>query len=164
MAGFGRIGRSLAERVGALGFPIHIWDPYLTEVPDSVIRWDTVRELAAAVNHLSIHMPSTQQTAGTIDESVLEALGARGHLVNTARGALVDEDALLSSLNSGALGFASLDVLSSEPPTSTAAVIAEHERVLVTPHIAYLSTDSLPQLRLRAAQIARQLLTRESVR
>lgn len=159
IAGFGRIGRSLAARVSALGFPVHVWDPYLDEVPSDVTRHDTLEDLAAAVHHLSLHMPSTEQTAGLIGGGILEALGAGGHLVNTARGALVDESALLQALDSGTLGFASLDVLSSEPPTGTAATLADHPRVLITPHTAYLSTESLPQLRLRAAQILAELLT-----
>jgi D-3-phosphoglycerate dehydrogenase len=159
IAGFGRIGRALAERVSALGFPVHTWDPYVTEVPDGVTSWPTLRELAAHCRHLSLHMPSTADTAGLVDRDVLRALGPSGHLVNTARGALVDEPALVEALEAGTLGFASLDVLSAEPPTGVAARLAEHERVLVTPHIAYLSTDSLPQLRLRAARILADMLT-----
>ncbi|WP_418057309.1 NAD(P)-dependent oxidoreductase [Pimelobacter simplex] len=151
IAGFGRIGRAVADRVSALGFPVHVWDPFATDIPASVTRHETLGELAAAVNHLTLHMPSTAETAGAVDASVLAGLGQGGHLVNTARGALVDEDALLAALDAGTLGFASLDVLSSEPPTGIAERIAAHPRVLVNPHIAYLSTESLPQLRIRAA-------------
>ncbi|MDQ6524269.1 NAD(P)-dependent oxidoreductase [Nocardioides sp. LHD-245] len=158
IAGFGRIGRALADRVAALGFPVHIWDPFLTESPGGVTVWPTLLELAEAVGHLSLHMPSTAETAGVVDATILAALGREGHLVNTARGALVDETALLAALDAGTLGFASLDVLCSEPPTGVSAKLAEHARALVTPHIAYLSTDSLPQLRVRAAQILADLL------
>jgi D-3-phosphoglycerate dehydrogenase len=159
IAGFGRIGRALAERVSGLGFPVHVWDPYVTDVPDGVTSWPTLIELARRCRHLSLHMPSTAETAGVVDRDVLRALGASGHLVNTARGALVDEDALLGALEAGELGFASLDVLASEPPTGVSARLAEHERVLVTAHIAFLSTVSLPQLRVRAAQILAEMLT-----
>ncbi len=152
MAGFGRIGRAVAARVAALGFPVHMWDPFATDIPGDVTRHETLAGLAEAVNHLTLHMPSTDETAGAVDAGVLAALGAGGHLVNTARGALVDEDALLAALDAETLGFASLDVLTSEPPTDVAAKVAAHPRVLVNPHIAYLSTESLPQLRIRAAR------------
>jgi phosphoglycerate dehydrogenase-like enzyme len=93
-----------------------------------------------------------------IDRAVLDALGSGGHLVNTARGGLVNEDDLLAALGEGTLGFASLDVFSSEPPTGVAAEIAVHRRVLATPHMAYLSTESLPLLQRRAAEIMRDAL------
>lgn len=155
IAGFGRIGRAVAERVSVLGFPIHVWDPFLSEVPDGVTRHDTLAALGTAVHHLTLHMPST---AGVISAEVLAALGAEGHLVNTARGALVDEPALLAALDDGTLGFASLDVLVTEPPTGVSRQLADHSRVLVNPHIAYLSTESLPQLRIRAASRLATLL------
>ncbi|MFI0367064.1 C-terminal binding protein [Actinomadura sp. 1N219] len=164
IAGFGRIGRSLAVRVRALGFPVHVWDPLVEDMPDDVTVWPTLPELAAAVRHLSLHLPSTAETRGIAGRDVLAALGPDGHLVNTARGALVDEAALLDVLDSGELGFASLDVLSSEPPEDVSARVADHPRVLVTPHIAYLSTRSLPRLRVRAAEKVRELLDRTPAR
>ncbi|MFT4286502.1 NAD(P)-dependent oxidoreductase [Nocardioides sp.] len=158
VAGFGRIGRAVAARVAALGFPVHAWDPYVTDIPEGVTMWPTLRELAEACHHLSLNMPATAETTGLVDAEVLAALGPEGHLVNTARGALVVESDLLAALEAGTLGFATLDVLSAEPPTGIAAELAAHPRVLVNPHIAYLSTESLPQLRLRAAQILADLL------
>ncbi|WP_166354492.1 C-terminal binding protein [Phytoactinopolyspora limicola] len=159
LAGFGRIGRSVAARLRALGFPVFVWDPYATDVPDDVTIAGSLTELAASVNHLSLHLALNEQTHGIVDTSVLRALGPSGHVVNTARGALIDEPALLTALDAGEVGFASLDVLASEPPEGTSAELAAHPRVLVTPHVAYLSTESLPQLRLRAARKVRDLLT-----
>ncbi len=161
IAGFGRIGREAAARVSALGFPVNVWDPFIENFPRDVTSHETLADLAGAVNHLTLHMPLTADTAEMIDGPVLAALGSRGHLVNTARGGLVNEDDLLAALNEGALGFASLDVFSSEPPTGIAAEIAKHRRVLATPHMAYLSTESLPLLQRRAAEILRDVL-RES--
>jgi D-3-phosphoglycerate dehydrogenase len=158
IAGFGRIGREAAARVAALGFPVHVWDPFIDKFPRDVSSHETLLELAGAVNHLTLHMPLTADTAAMIDRTVLGALGAGGHLVNTARGGLVNEDDLLAALGEGTLGFASLDVFSSEPPTGVAAEIAVHRRVLATPHMAYLSTESLPLLQRRAAEIMRDAL------
>lgn len=159
IAGFGRIGREVAARANALGFEIHVWDPFVTDPGAGVVAHPTLVELAAAVNHLSLHIPSNAATKHIVGAEVIAALGPAGHLVNTARGALVDEQALLSALNAGELGFASLDVFSAEPPTGLAAELAAHPRVLTTPHIAYLSTDSLPALQIRAAQIMAGLLS-----
>ncbi|WP_326642708.1 C-terminal binding protein [Streptosporangium sp. NBC_01755] len=159
IAGFGRIGRAVARRATALGFPVHVWDPYVTDLPSDVTGHTTLSGLAAAVNHLTLHVPSTEQTRGIVGRAVLDALGPAGHLVNTARGALVEEAALLAALEAGTLGFASLDVLAGEPPSGISAELAGHDRVLVTPHVAYLSTRSLPMLQRRAAEIMRDLLT-----
>jgi D-3-phosphoglycerate dehydrogenase len=159
VAGFGRIGREVAARAGALGFPVHVWDPYVDRTPPEVRQHESLESLARAVNHLSLHIPSTAATRGLVDRTVLRALGPGGHLVNTARGALVVEDDLLAALDAGEVAFASLDVLDSEPPVGTSARLAAHPRTLVTPHIAYLSTSSLPRLRQRAAEILRGLLS-----
>ncbi len=158
IVGYGRIGRGAADRVSALGFPVHIWDPYLTEAPEGVTVWPTLTELAGNVRHLSLHIPLTQRSRGVVDREVLAALGPEGHLINTARGGLVDEPALLAALDSDELGFASLDVLETEPPRGVSAELAAHSRVLVTPHIAYLSARSLPALRRGAAEKVRHLL------
>jgi D-3-phosphoglycerate dehydrogenase len=158
IAGFGRIGREAAARVAALGFPVHVWDPFIDKFPRDVTPHQTLLDLAGAVNHLTLHMPLTADTAAMIDRTILDALGSGGHLVNTARGGLVNEDDLLAALGEGTLGFASLDVFSSEPPTGVAAEIAVHRRVLATPHMAYLSTESLPLLQRRAAEIMRDAL------
>jgi D-3-phosphoglycerate dehydrogenase len=160
IAGFGRIGREVAARAAALGFPVHFWDPYVQQGPPDVVPHESLESLAEAVNHLSLHIPSTPATQGMIDRRVLRALGPGGHLVNTARGALVAEDDLLAALDGGEIGFASLDVLATEPPVGTSARLAAHPKTLVTPHIAYLSTSSLPRLRQRAAEILRDLLSR----
>jgi D-3-phosphoglycerate dehydrogenase / 2-oxoglutarate reductase len=158
VAGFGRIGREVAARASALGFPVHIWDPYIEQPPDGVVQHETLPALAEAVNHLTLHIPSTSSTAEIVDREILRALGSGGHLVNTARGALVAEPALLAALDDGELGFASLDVFASEPPQGISAALAAHPSVLVTPHLAYLSTVSLPELQRRAAEILRDLL------
>lgn len=158
IAGYGHIGSKVADRLAGLDFPIHIWDPFVTSSPTWVTPHGTLAGLARAVNHLTLHMPSTPETVCMVDAPVLRALGPHGHLVNTARGALIDESALLTALNLHELGFASLDVLATEPPVGQSTVLAGHPQVLLTPHIAYLSTDSLPALQVRAAEILRELL------
>jgi len=140
IAGFGRIGREVAARATALGFPVHVWDPFVKAFPRDVTAHEQLVDLAAAVNHLTLHMPLTADTAAMIGGPVLGALGASGHLVNTARGGLVDEAALLAALRDGRIAGAAVDVYDVEP------LPADHPfrsapNVLATPHIGYVSEE-----------------------
>jgi D-3-phosphoglycerate dehydrogenase / 2-oxoglutarate reductase len=160
IVGLGRIGQAVATRLKALGHPVFAWDPYLgPDGFDGVQRKDALVELATAVNHLTLHAPATPETEGMVSADVLDALGPRGHLVNTSRGAAVDEPALLDALDRGTVGWASLDVFTSEPPTGIAARLAGHPRVFATPHVAYRSLVSVSRLRRSAAQAIKQELT-----
>ncbi len=158
LAGYGRIGRALGLRLRALGFPVLVWDPLATGKIEGATRVETLIELAARSNHLSLHIPLSAATQSLVDGPVLSALGPLGHLVNTARGGLVDERSLLAALQDERLGWASLDVLGSEPPRGTALELIRHSRVSGTPHVAYLSTDSPSRLRRLAAQALRDAL------
>ncbi len=163
IAGLGRIGRALAKRVNDHGFPVHYFDPFVdleNETGNGLVatRHANLDSLAAASAHLSLHLPLSAETKGIVSTSVLEAIGPDGHLVNVGRGSLVDEPALINALDSGALRWASLDVLSSEPPTGTAAEIAKHPRVTMTPHIAYSSTRAMRMLQIRAIERMMEVL------
>lgn len=167
IAGLGRIGRAVAARIVALGHPVFYWDPYLAEssegvIDDRIARVDTLLTLAENVRHLSLHVPATAETIGMVTTPVLDALGDDGHVVNTARGSLVDEPALLRWLERGR-AWASLDVLGNEPPDGTSRALAMHARVTVTPHVAYRSTGSPAVLRLRAATLMARLLSTASL-
>lgn len=164
VAGLGRIGSRVAEHAACLGYPVLYWDPYLEPgaQPAAYKRVDTLVELAECAAHLSLHVPSTSETAGMIGAAVIEALGPSGHLVNTARGSLVDEELLVENLDAGRLGWASLDVLATEPPRGISARLATHPRVTVTPHVAYRSTRSPLKLRRRAAATMRSLIEESS--
>lgn len=157
IAGMGRIGRALAVRAERHGFPVHYYDPFLPEsaLAESgihAVRHDSLRDLAAASHHFSLHLPLSDETRAIVGAEILDALGPDGHLVNAGRGALVDEDALLVALEAGRVRRASLDVLVSEPPTGTSLALAGHARVLVTPHIAYSSTRAMRLLQENAAR------------
>lgn len=159
VVGLGRIGREVARLAQALGHPVYAWDPYLSPADfDGATPHGSLVELALAVNHLTIHAPATPETDGMVDAAVVEALGPLGHLVNTSRGASVDEPALLHALDAGTLGWASLDVFTSEPPAGVAAKIAAHPRVIATPHVAYRSLVSVAKLRRSAAEAVKGVL------
>lgn len=153
IAGYGRMGQALSDRVSSMGYPVYAWDPYL---PGSafvgVQRVSSFIDLAATSRHLSLHLPGGPGTDQICNSAAIDALGTEGHLVNTSRGSLVDEIALLHALDSGRLWRASLDVVQAEPPAGQSALLVAHPRVVCTPHIAYLSTTSKPRLREQAAR------------
>jgi D-3-phosphoglycerate dehydrogenase len=162
IAGFGRIGKGVAERLHRLGYRICFWDSFeVPDVPEFATRCETLLDLARQSDFLALHIPLTAETRGIIDGDVLEALGYDGHLINTGRGGLIDESALLDALDRGVIASASLDVLVDEPPTrsGTSSRLANHPRVLATPHIAYQSTRSMETLRRHAAIRIQEILT-----
>ena len=164
LVGFGRIGRLVAQKCAAEGFQTLAWDPFLdTEAFGGISRCSTLEELAFHSDFLSLHVPATDETTHLVGAEVLAALGTHGYVVNTARGALIDEVALLEALDSGRIAGAGLDVVVTEPPTGTSLRLVQHDRVVATPHIAYLSTTSLTTLKRRAGEIMAELLGLPSV-
>ena len=134
--GFGRIGQQVARRAAGLGMRVIAYDPFVA--PDrfrelGVERLGTLDEVYATADFLTLHLPLTTDTQGTIGRAALAKMRDGVHIVNAARGELVDEDALLEALRSGKVGSAALDVFSSEPYTGP---LLELDNVVVTPHLA----------------------------
>ena len=100
---------------------------------------------------VSLHVPLNAETRGLAGRQALEAMKPGSWLVNTARGAVADLDAVLAALDSGRLDGAALDVLPKEPPEADHAVL-RHPRVLLTPHAAFYSSQGERELRRKAAQ------------
>lgn len=140
LVGFGSTGKALAHRAEALGLRLKVYDPLATDVP---ARWaaSSLTELFADADAVSLHVPLTAQTRHLINAYSLRDLPAHAVLINTARGELVDETALLDALIAGELGGALLDVRESEPPVSGDALTAL-ANVWTTPHIAGLTQNS----------------------
>jgi len=99
---------------------------------------------------ISLHVPLTAETRGMVDGSLLGRVPPGAILVNTARGAVVEVDALLTALDSGRLAAAGLDVLPAEP-LPVEHPLARHPRVLLTPHAAFYSIEAEVELRRKAA-------------
>jgi D-3-phosphoglycerate dehydrogenase len=134
--GFGRIGQQVARRALGLGMRVVAYDPYVA--PDrfrelGVERVETTEEVYAAAAFLTLHLPLTPETRGSLDAAAFAAMPDGVRVVNAARGALVDEEALLAALRSGKVAGAALDVFSSEP---YAGPLLELDSVVVTPHLA----------------------------
>lgn len=106
------------------------------------MRFLPLPELLETSDVVSLHMPLTSATRGIIGAAELAALGADGILVNTSRGDLVNEDALLAALTSGTIRAAMLDTLAQEPPNGVSKALAAASRCVVTPHSAGSSWES----------------------
>jgi D-3-phosphoglycerate dehydrogenase len=158
IVGYGRIGSAVASRMVRAGHPVYVFDELAAESArnDGHGCASSLEELAAKVNHLTLHAPLVPETSGMLTHDVLDLLGDMGHVVNAARGALIVEADLLCWLDAAPFCTASLDVLCQEPPTQgTSKALAAHARVVMSPHVAYLSTESVPRLRRRAALLVR---------
>ncbi|MDR2255968.1 MAG: D-2-hydroxyacid dehydrogenase family protein [Arthrobacter sp.] len=145
IVGLGRIGSRLARYGRAFGMNVLAWSPRLDarRAADGGAKFvPSLLELAERSDVLSVNLKLVPETEGLVNAEVLGALGPQGLLVNTARGPLVDEEALVEALNSGALGAAALDVYDTEPlPADHPLRSARH--ALLTPHIGFVTEQSL---------------------
>jgi D-3-phosphoglycerate dehydrogenase len=157
--GFGAIGQAVARLARAFDMTVTALGP---TAPDAAFT-DTARAtslpaLLAGADVLSLHCPLTPETRGLIDARALAALPPSALLINTARGAIVDEAALLAALDSGRLAGAGLDVFAEEPPAPGLA-LRRHPRVIATPHIAGVTDRSLETMGMMAAECIVAALT-----
>jgi D-3-phosphoglycerate dehydrogenase len=152
VVGLGRIGRMAAERAAPWFGAAAGYDPYLpdSEWPERLERLD-LPDLFASSSAITLHLPLTEATRGLVGTDLLERMPMGSYLVNTARGGLVDLDALLDALQSNRLAGVGLDVFPQEPPPKEHPLLT-HPRALITPHVGWYSIDSEVELRRKAAQ------------
>lgn len=159
LIGFGRIGRAVAKR--SLGLGIETWanDPL---VPDESLTGAGVKaadfeELLGAVDAVSLHLPFVPEHEHLIGPTAIELMRPGSFLVNTARGQLVDVEAVVAALERGQLAGAALDVLPEEPPDPKA--IPGHPRLIVTPHAAWFSSKAEREVVAKATSAMRLALS-----
>ena len=165
IVGFGRIGRSVARRAQAFGLQVAFYDPYApsgTEKVYGVTRYDTLDDLLEHARMLSLHVPLTDETHHLMGRRELERLSPDVILINTSRGEVIDQEALIAQVLAGRIGRVGLDVLAHEPHVPEA--FRTSERVLLTAHSAFYADASLVELRYKAATVARRLLLGQPVR
>ncbi len=147
IVGLGAIGRAVAERAEAFGFEV-VYHSTSGRNPET--RWPrlALAELLTRADVVSLHAPLNPQTLRLIDAPRLALMKPTALLINTGRGALIDEAALADALSAGALAGAGLDVLSQEPPPPDHPLLTRDfgDRLLLSPHIGGLSTQSRRRL------------------
>jgi phosphoglycerate dehydrogenase-like enzyme len=168
--GLGRIGTAAALRAKAFGFRVLAYDPYQpngVELALGVDRARTLEALLRASDILSVHAPLTRETRGMLGAAEFAALPQDAVVVNTARGPIMDSDALMAALESGHIAGAGLDVLPEEPPVAPIpALLASYRarapqlegRLIITPHAAFHSPEAWEDIRAKSAETMRAAL------
>ena len=158
LVGCGAIGREVARLAAAFAMTVASSDPALPPAGVAgIARADPVAALAAGSDVVSVHCPLTSATRGLVGAAVLAAMPRGSFVVNTARGGIVDEAALLAALDSGQIAGAALDVFAVEPPPADHP-LRNHPRVLATPHVAGSTPGALVNMGVQAAECIALLL------
>ncbi len=153
LIGFGNIARALVPKALGFGLRIIAYTPRLRaeDAPHGVEVTNDLSALLAASDYLSIHCPLTDETDHLIDDSALAQLKPSAVLINTSRGGIIDENALIQALKAGRLAGAALDVTDPEPPAADNPLLAL-DNVIVTPHAAFYSVAATAELARKAAE------------
>jgi D-3-phosphoglycerate dehydrogenase len=165
LIGFGNIPRALAPKAQAFGLKVIAYDPYAAKdaFASLGVEGSSFEELCAHADFISVHAPLTPATRGLVDAAAFGRMKKGALIVNTARGPLIDETALIAALDSGHLGGAALDVVTTEPLAKDSPLL-HRDNVILTPHTAFYSVEALDELQTKcAADVARVLLGEKPV-
>jgi D-3-phosphoglycerate dehydrogenase len=153
--GCGRIGSLLAGKVSALGMSVIVHDPYLSEERAREMGAERVSfdDLLARADFISLHAPLTEETRHLFGAAAFAKMKKNASIINTARGGLIDETALIAALDAGQIFGAGLDVVESETAvTPVRTALVHHPKIVVTAHTAWLSQQARDLLQLRAIE------------
>ena len=146
LVGMGNIGMAVCMRAKAFGFNVMVYDPYLSvgieKAVGGLTRVDTVEELIQNSDCVSLHCPLLPSTEKIINEEKLKLFRKDAFLVNTARGGLIDEEALAKALREGWLAGAAIDVQANEPFTYKGGLFEGLKNIIITPHSGWYSKES----------------------
>ena len=150
---FGNVARCTARRAKAFGMHVIAYDPYVSELEITGAGVEPVSfpELLARSDYLSIHSPHNEETQHAFSHDAFAQMKETAVVINTARGPIIDEAALILALTSGAIAGAALDVLEQEPPEPDNPLLAM-ENVVLTPHVASATTRMRPETRRRVGR------------
>lgn len=164
LVGLGRIGQHVARRAQGLEMRVSAHDPYIApQMPERLgVELVSLEELLREADFVSLHLPLTEGTRGLINRQALQAMKTGAYLINTARGGLVDEDALLEALEEGRLRGAALDVFGQEPPRDPR--LLGQPNLILTPHLAGSTEEAQREVARETAQQVLAALKGEPVR
>jgi D-3-phosphoglycerate dehydrogenase len=169
IVGCGRLGSMMVHYGQAFGMHVLTYDPYVNELPPDVERCASLEELLTSSDAVSIHVPLNAETQGMFSQEEFAVLREGAVLVNTARGALIDEAALVAALESGRLAGAAVDVLRNEHrigrPGFKHPLIEyarTHENLIITPHIGGATQESVEKADLFLANKILRFLEEEA--
>ena len=150
---FGNVARCTARRAQAFGMRVIAYDPYVSELTlsEAGVEPVSLHELFARSDYLSLHAPHNDETHHAVNAKTLALMQPHAVIVNTARGPLIDETALVEALNSGTIAAAGLDVLEQEPPAPDNPLLFL-DNVLISPHVASATTRMRPETRRRVGR------------
>ena len=154
LVGLGRIGSRVADIARVLGMKVLAFDPFITPERASMLGVELVPSLAELLPRaqvVSLHCPSTPETRHIMNAGTLSLMPRGSYLINAARGALIDEAALLDALRSGHLAGAALDVYDPEPPVTNHPLFT-HPNTICTPHIGSYTTASVVRMRVMVCE------------
>ncbi len=156
IVGFGNIGQAAAAVAHAFGMKVLVYSR--TPKKAAIAEFVSMDDLFERSDILSLHCPLTEETKKLVNRGHLAKMKKTALLVNTARGALIDEDALAEALNEGRIAGAALDVLSTEPPPPD-NVLLHAKNCLVTPHIAWATYEARKRLIAASTENVRAFLS-----
>lgn len=144
LVGFGKIPRQVCKKIKALGFNVIAYDPYVSQqdVDDYKVKMVDMPTLLKQSDYISIHCPLTEQTRGMFNYRAFKQMKKTAFIINTARGAIINEKEMISALQDGLIAGAALDVLEKDGITLDHPLLGM-DNVIITPHAAWYSEQSI---------------------
>ena len=162
LIGLGNIPRLVVPKAKAFGFKVVAHDPFVSaakaeELGVALVSFERLLEIS---DFISVHAPLTPQTRGLFNTDAFDRMKKGAYIVNTARGPLIDEAALVVALDAGRLGGAALDVVATEPLSKDSPLLGR-PNVIITPHTAFYSVEALEELQTKCATDVARVLSGE---
>ncbi len=156
LVGCGKIGLEVAKMMSSMGVRVMAFDPYLQKASGGIELVD-LDTLLKESDFISIHCPLNESTRHLIGEKAIHQMEKRPLIVNTSRGPIIDEMALIEALKGGLVSGVGLDVLEKEPPDPQSPLL-EMENVIFSPHVGFYSEESIRELNRRTAESVADVL------
>jgi len=160
LIGFGKIAQKVAKRIAAFGADVLVYDPYIDDKLVSQFKNTSKTNLKFVLeksDFISIHTPLTEETEHMIGADQFRSMKDSACVINTSRGPIIDEKALIESLKNGEIAGAALDVLEEEPISKDSS-LKEFDNVILTPHASWYSNEAIKKLKSKVANQAIDVL------